>query len=134
MTAEEFPAIAERAQQLTNELCENAKLVLLRLLPHMETLQKGNASFSPRLMLLMLTRIGDQLSERDRQVLRIALQFAEEFQPTLIGWMTSIKRSEANTGSSEQVESCRRAIELLASHSADVARLVARIVADARDS
>src|SRR3954449_7289795 len=71
-----FPELVEQSRRATNDVCEKAKLILRRVLPSVEALQKDNANFSPRLMLLMLSRTGEELSAEDRQRIHDALQHA----------------------------------------------------------
>jgi hypothetical protein len=134
LASEDFPELVEQTRQASNDVCEKAKLVLRRLLPDVEVLQKDNASFSPRLMLLMLSRTGDQLSPDNRDQLQAVLQHAEAFQPKLIAWMMAVKRNATSAGTSENIRQCTDALELVRRQVGTVDALLATVAGGRRSS
>jgi hypothetical protein len=124
----EFPELVERTRRTHNDVCEKAKLVLRRLLPHVETLQKDNAHFSPRIMLVMLARVGDQLPPDEREGFRAALQYAEAFQLQLVEWMTAVQQHDAAAGGAGDARRCADALELITKHSSELDALLANVI------
>jgi len=127
LASEDFTSLVERTRQATNDVCEKAKLILRRLLPNVEALQKDNASFSPRLMILMLSRVGEELSSEDRKSIHDMLQHAEAFQPQLIAWMMAVKGRPASAVSEADVRECADALELTRSHSSALDALLEKV-------
>lgn len=127
MAPENFAQLVERTRQATNDVCEKSKLILRRLLPGVEALQKDNAHFSPRLMLLMLSRTGDELSPNDRAHLHAALQFAEAFQLQLVSWMMAVKERPDSVGTAAEVQQCADALQVTAGHLSELDALLRKV-------
>ena len=127
MASDGFPELVERARQATNGVCEKAKLVLRPLLPGVEALQKENAHFSPRLMLLMLSRTGEQLTPEDRERLQDILEHAESFQPQLTAWMMAVRDKPADAGGPAEADECTQALERLTKDLSDLDLLLAKV-------
>ena len=88
--SDDFPALVEQARRLSNAVQDRAKGTLRDALPQVEALQREDSHFSPRLMLVMLSRTEGRLPDRDRHLLRSALRYLEEFDWTLGSWLIAV--------------------------------------------
>jgi hypothetical protein len=126
VASDDFPKLVERTRLATNAVCAQARLVLRPLLPGVEALPKDNAHFSPRLMRMMLSRTGEQLSPSDRQCLNDLLQDVEAFQPQLLAWMAAMKERRATAVGTGDSQECSRGLDRMTKHLADLELLLAK--------
>jgi hypothetical protein len=129
MTNKDFPSLVETARLKTVDLCEKSKLILRKLQPNVEQLQRENTQFSPRLMALMLARSGEKLSPEDRASFEAALQYAEQFQFSLTSWMIGLRKTPPNMGTTKDAEQCAQAIEILTGHVEKLDAILAKVTA-----
>ena len=134
LASDGFPELVERARQAANGVCAKAKLVLRPLLPGVEALKKGNAHFSPRLMLLMLSRTGEELAPDDRKRLQEILEYAEAFQPQLTEWLLAVRDEPADADNPANRDECTRAIDRMTKDLSDLDLLVAKVGEEPRPS
>jgi hypothetical protein len=122
-----FAELVERARLATNEVCDKAKLVLRLLLPGVEALQRGNARFSPRLMLVMLSRTDKQLTTEERERLQDILEHAEAFQPHLTGWIMAMKGTPVDVVGLADADECARFLDRMTRALSDLDMLLAKV-------
>jgi hypothetical protein len=113
MTAEDFAIEVRRAQELSNTLKGEVKLILRKALPHVEALQRDNTHFSPRLMSVMLSKSESGISAAARAALGSTIQSLEEFDPLLFSWLLALKNGTHGSESDADTKKRRDAVQRL---------------------
>jgi hypothetical protein len=122
---EGFSELVCRTGRASHDVCEKVKLFLRPLLPGIEALQKDDTHFSPRLMLLMLARAGEQLSPENRQCLERILEEVDALQPQLSAWRTAVDQHRDDPVRPTDAAECAHMLRRLTEHGSTLDALLA---------
>jgi hypothetical protein len=127
LASDDFAFLVEQAREGSILILNNAKRIFQILLPDVEALQKENANFSPRLMLLMHARVSGKLPVTDYTLLGTIILEAEQLQPVLLGWMTSLGKPHTVAGKVADKARCREMIAIHAKRFGELDAILARL-------